>query len=384
MQKSTSKKLKTFGLIALCFSFAIISFLTAMPTNSFMAVGATLEVFKNNLAATMTVTAKNSAHSTASFNDSAVALAGDYTTDITRCYSYAWKNVKYFEIEMGDLSTAIPVSAGEYQYSYEVTYVPTTISAGVLNYANEATMHAVIYSGTAQNKEGIKNKVYFFIDDNMERYGNLTSMEVKANAYDLFKPTDETNEDVYTNQGGWGVYIFTFKSLVGNKETSGTIMYELTPTSLTELADKTLTVSAEKSTPGVSSINDGWIFYVNEDFQYVNRKNIVWSVSGTGSDGTKYVLREQDKTAENEKLIGANLPYTGASLKLDTAIQGNWVATATITEGSDTKVASSEEVSTIKPFSTTAIIWIVTGVTVVAVAIVAVIIVVNIKKEKTW
>lgn len=389
MKKSFSNKFKLFGLIAMCFSFIALSIMAVIPSLSPMASAADMEKFMNTLGTSLTVTAKTSTHTIAVGNEESALITGGYTTGISRNNSYAWKDVKYFEISRPDISGLAESSS--YQYSYKVTWIPSVLDdSNELNYATYAAQPTkTIYSSTATSKELVKNKVYFFIDENIDRYAptdfNVADYTDKGNpdASELFTPTEDAVEDIYNIQGGWGTYIFTFE--INTKETSGNAMFELKPTSLSELSDKVLSISAEKSTPGVNSINDGWIFSVNEDFRYVNRKNIIWSITGTGSDGTKYVLREQDKTAENETLIGQNLPYQGATIKLDTEIQGNWIATASISEeGVTTKTASSEEVSTIKPFSTTAIIWIVTGVTVVSVAIVAIIISVNIRKEKTW
>lgn len=387
MKKSFSNKFKLFGLIAMCFSFIALSIMAVIPSLTPNALATNLEKFKNTLGVNLSVTAKTGSHTIAVGNEESASITG-FTTGISKNYSYSWKDVKYFEISRPDISGVADASL--YNYSYQVTWIPDVVKDSELNYENLATTSTkTIYSGSATSKDNVKSKVYFFIDENIDRYAptdfNIADYTDKGNpdASKLFAPSEDAVEDTYNIQGGWGTYIFTFE--INTKETSGNAMFELKPTSLSELSDKVLSISAEKATPGVNSINDGWIFSVNEDFRYVNRKNIIWSITGTGSDGTKYVLREQDKTAENETLIGQNLPYQGATIKLDTEIQGNWIATASITEeGATTKTASSEEVSTIKPFSTTAIIWIVTGVTVVSVAIVAIIISVNIRKEKTW
>lgn len=388
MKKSFSNKFKLFGLIAMCFSFIALSIMAVVPSFMPMASATDMGKFTNTLGVNLSVTAKTGSHTIAVGNEESASITG-YTTSISKNYSYSWKDVKYFEISRPNISGVADASL--YNYSYQVTWVPDVLDdSNELNYENLATTPTkTIYSGSATSKDNVKSKVYFFIDENIDRYAptdfNIADYTDKGNpdASKLFAPSEDATEDTYNIQGGWGTYIFSF--VIGDKETSGDTMYELKPTALSELSDKALTISAEKSTPGVNSINDGWLFSVNEDFRYVNREKIIWSITGTGSDGTKYVLREQDKTAENETLIGQNLPYQGATIKLDTAIQGNWIATASISEeGATTKTASSEEVSTIKPFSTSAIIWIVTGVTVVAVAVVAIIISVNIKKEKTW
>lgn len=387
MKKSFSNKFKLFGLIAMCFSFIALSIMAVIPSLTPNASATDHEKFKNTLGVNLSVTAKTGSHTIAVGNEESASIT-DFTTGISKNYSYSWKDVKYFEISRPDISGVADASL--YNYSYQVTWIPDVVKDSELNYANPATTPTkTIYSGSATSKDNVKSKVYFFIDENIDRYAptdfNIADYTDKGNpdASELFAPTEDAGKDTYNIQGGWGTYIFTFT--ISDKKTSGDTMYELKPTALSELSDKALTISAEKSTPSVNSINDGWLFSVNEDFRYVNRENIIWSITGTGSDGTKYVLREQDKTAENETLIGQNLPYQGATIKLDTEIQGNWIATASISEeGATTKTASSEEVSTIKPFSTSAIIWIVTGVTVVSVAVVAIIISVNIKKEKTW
>jgi len=176
--------------------------------------------------------------------------------------------------------------------------------------------------------------------------------------------------------------VFTFSC---DGETSGNFVYELRPTELSELKDTELKVSFEK-VGSTTSNNDAYLFTVNEEFRYINREYITWSITGTASDGTKYVSFDYEKTAENETSLytGTDINNRGISFKFDKPIQGKWIAKATIDDSVIQKHGYSEEVSTIKPFSTTAIVIIVSVVTVVAVAIVSVIIVITIKKERTW
>ncbi len=376
MQKA--KKNSIFLIFSLALVLLCMLAVSLVPASTFSA-GAATEVFANNLpGVTMNVTAYNANRAVVDGTTKDVTISGGEVNKTTQAKSYEWKDVKYFKVSMADLNEitlGTKLAGSEYSYKYTVTYFPSTIANGSLAYNNAAIMTKDFYSFTSATIDGIKDEVYFFIDDNEATY-KQTTMEITSNANTEFGET-------YSVQGGWGVYVFTFTC--DEKDTSGSFVYELTPTTLEQLKDEVLTIQAE-IVPSAYSINNAYLFSVSDKFQYVNRANIVWTVTGAGSDGTKYVLFEAHKTPNNESALypETGIKNTGATFKFDRNIQGKWKATATITEGTLVKTATSEEVSTIKPFSTTAIVIIVTSVTVVAVAIVTIIIVVTIKKERTW
>ncbi len=391
MQKA--KKNNKFLFIALVFmimSTFVMAFLPMTAANSFAA---DTEIFENTLPSdvTISVNAYGSNHGqvTGTQKDD-ITITGEGITKDMDAVSYQWSKVKYFSIKMSGLENLAEKQNGaEYAYEYKVTYFPQTIAANnTLQYDLEANSAVVAYSSSAAEKDQIKDQLYFFVDNNiqtcqkaeMTQGRNVVKGAVTKNAE---TGKDETIfNDHYISQGGWGVYVFTFSC---DGETSGSFVYELLPTELSALKDSQLQVLYE-IVPSTSSNNNAYLFYVNEEFQYINREYITWSIKGKGSDGTKYVSFDYEKTAENETSLytGTDINNRGISFKFDKPIQGNWVAEATIDDNVIKKHASSEEVSTIKPFSTTAIIIIVSAVTVVAVAVVSVIIVITIKKERTW
>ncbi len=377
MQKA--KRNSKFILCGLMFILVCMLCLTMIPTSTFGASAAT-NVFENTLTnVTMNVSAINKDRETVEATTKNVTISGgDINSKSTQAQSYKWSDIKYFKINMSglnetNLGTKTP--GVNYEYKYTVTYFPNVIDGENLSYNNAAILTKDFYSYNSATTEGINDEIYFFIDNNEINYKN-TSMNITANAETIF-----ADSDVYSMQGGWGVYVFTFTC--DDKETSGSFVYELLPTSLEELhtAGKSVSINYE-IVPSSYSINNAYLFYVNEDFQYVNREYITWSIKGTASDGTKYTLFGDNNS---EALYPeAGIKDKGATFKFDRNIQGKWEASVSVSDGIHTFVDTSEEVSTIKPFPTTSIIIIVSCVTVVAVAIVAVIIIVTIKKEKTW
>ena len=319
------------------------------------------------------------------------------TSQTIECTNYNWKDIKYFKIT---LDTSNWTGESEViKYNYSVTYFPNGVDNGEIKYDTLALLNAPIYpmnseSGyaTAETKDGIVDELIFFIDDNQHLYeAPFTPTNTPmANANDVFAENESAVD--YSLQGGYGTYVFTFTC--SDKETSGSRMYNIIPTELSTLKDEKLTIY-NKTVSSTTSINNAYEFSIPDAFCYIPRNYIRWKIRGSGADGTKYVLLESDKTAENDTPLYTKenaIKNTGISFILDTKIQGTWIAEVIIDDGqldengisANLKRATSDEVSTIKPFSTTSIIWIVAGISVVAVGIVATIIIVNIKKEKTW
>ena len=317
-----------------------------------------------------------------------------------QCTSYNWRNVKYFKISLAGKENL----EDNCTIKYSVIYIPTEIEGTTLNAANAAQQEAVVYSQTEVQKTQITDEIYFFVDDNIDSF-KTTSMKVAISAVDkdVFG-SSSTSEFSYVDQGGWGTYLFCFSYEYGSENLSSySELSELVPTKLNDqfLQGKELKVVELTRKSSSTSLNDAFVFTVNEPYRYVVStlndtedsvyRYIKWFVSGTSTDGDKYVLCPADTTesAENVKTLYAsnNIKRMGARFTLDTQIQGKWTVTAQIVDSPnspDVKSATSEEVSTIKPFSTSAIIWISVGVGVAALITVITIIVVNIKKERTW
>lgn len=385
MKKTLLKNYKIL-FMTLAFAFVSIFMLTTLiaPVSSMASAGTIYENTANYV--TLDVTAYGANHQEIPFNESGSVTVKKGNDSTTKSYeSYKWQDVKYLKVSIDSLSNIPDVASGEsYSYSYSVDYYPLEISA--TNELDIATYAAKtvnpINDQTAEKKTDIEKNLYFFLDDNADSSKQIKqdSMTPYASGVELLD--DQSLGYSYASQGGWGIYIFSFEC----QGITYSSVYEIVPTKLSELIEKSFTVIAQKGYEGQQSINGKYVFSVNEDFAYINRANIKWYINGVGSDGTTYVLCPEDKTQNENTIFKTNeVPRTGSSYVLDTSIQGKWKATAVITEtGTQSRTAVSDEVSTIKPFSTTAIIWIVTGVTVIAVVIVSIVITVTIRKEKTW
>lgn len=382
MQKKSKKNLSFmfFGAI-LCLLVMILPF-ASVSTNFASAA----KIYDSTLAGvTLTVEAYGKEGAVISTGvDSTITIQGDAIYDTNTSFpttSYDWKDVKYFKLSLSGKESLD--ATGNYRFG--VVFIPTEIESSTLNSANSAKQEKVFYQQTNVSKTAIPDEVYFFVDENLNAY-RTTAMTVAVGAVDD-QVFEDTTEFSYATQGGWGTYIFSFYFEHG---TESAITYsrlcELKTTKLETIQNNALSISV-KEVSSAQSISSAYLFSVNEPFLYVNRENISWKISGTATDGTKYVLRPADVTAENESTLYQNnssVNYRGATIKLDTEIQGKWVATATIEEDTVVRTATSEEVSTIKPFSTAVIIWISIGVALVAIGAVIAIITVNIKKERTW
>lgn len=380
MQKKSRKKLSFMFLGAiLCLLIMILPF-ASISTNFASAT----KIYDSTLdGVTLTVEAygkEGAAISTGVESSVDIQSAGHDTNTSFPTTSYAWKDVKYFKLSLSGKESLY--ATGNYRFG--VVFIPTEIEGATLNAANSAKQEKVFYQQTNVSKTAIPDEVYFFIDDNLDAY-RTTAMTVAVGAVDD-QVFEDTTEFSYATQGGWGTYIFSFYFEHGTESaTTYSRLCELKTTKLETIKNNVFTIKV-KEVSSTKSMSSAYLFSVSEPFLYVNRENISWKISGTATDGTKYVLRPADVTAENESTLYQNssVNYRGATIKLDTEIQGKWIATATIEEDTVVKTATSEEVSTIKPFPTAAIIWISIGVALVAIGAVIAIITVNIKKERTW
>lgn len=406
MQKICKTKKIKFAFMSFVFMLASTLLLSFVPFGASSALAGAADPFVSNMTAgvNMAVTAyKSNDESITTPTSKTVKFKGSDINQEMEYKSYAWKDVSYFKIEMSGLENLPTVEPGQqYEYSYSVTYIPKTVDGlGEVNYDVASILKTKIYAeadkefASAATITDIEKTLYFYLDNNAEKYAPATTKQSQIiNAQQVF--SGETLKAIhdYEARGGWGIYVFSFTC--SEKVTYGGVAYEVTPTDVTTLLNSTpIVVSYKVERDSKQALNAKWTFFVTGEYQFIDRDCFSWNIEGVGSDGTKYVLvgntNRAGEPAKSIYPISTMINTKSPSITLDTDKEGIWTAYVKIGErdhGTGTLMnaleGQSEQISTIKPFSTEAIIWIVTGVTVVAVAIVAVIIIITIKKEKAW
>lgn len=146
-------------------------------------------------------------------------------------------------------------------------------------------------------------------------------------------------------------------------------------------------------------LNTYYITIKEDDYKYVNPSHIVWSVTGIGKDNTRYVMREADKTGEDD-YRNALWPSYGDNNEKDTErdmygndflfdsndVEGRFDITCTIynTNG-DIITSYVTTVNTIKD-ETYSYLWLIIVLVILVLIVIAgiILIVVLRKKEKMW
>ena len=188
----------------------------------------------------------------------------------------------------------------------------------------------------------------------------------------------------YSLHGGWGLYIFSFEY----NGTSTSVVFQVLPTDISALAKPEIIIDEISSNYNMKS---AYVFSLPEEYKFVNRDLITWSIKGTGRDGLTYVLTPSDvEDAEVEHpIFNTNAYYrNGISFTFDTEIEGSWTAVCEIyqtADGASPKyTVTSSTVSTTEGMPPLTIVWIVVGSAVAAAIIVAVVIGLSVKKERVY
>lgn len=371
MKKVKSKSLMiSFGVIAAATVLAT-GFL-AMPTSlTTSAETAGTFAYSENLS----VVAHKDATTTETGLRSTITLVnGNNSTPNYEAHSFDWADIKFFELSFN--ANALP-ELPKYSYSYSVTWAPQTIADSTVDFNKEYATTKTIFSARDVDKDAVKTKINFFIDDNhMEGENNFTASSTAM----------KDNEAYNFTFGGWGTYLFSFEC----NGVSSSAVYELKPTDISTLQAPELTVKEN----GISNSGKGtkYIVSVDDSYKYVNRALIRWSVNGKDRDGKEYVLAPADKEIagnQDKATIEPNnaVVRTGLSFNFDPKREGTWTVKCDILDapdGTSVKNATTKQLSNIEGFSSSSIIWIIVGCAVAIAIIVTVIIVVKVKKEKVY
>lgn len=305
---------------------------------------------------------------------------GSSKVDNWKSETYAWKDVRYFKIE---LNTDALTDAEFYNYKYTLSWTPELIkekvddpdtdqTRKVASFDTDHTVTVDLLTGTVSTKDEIVKELYFTIDSN-----TIPGENVYIGS--------STLGEKYTKRGGMGLYIFSYQDPVTGAKQSQ--IFQLKPDSVESLSKPIISVKAISSK---GSVKDAFLFSIDASYKFVNREQIYWSVTGTGKDGRSYVLTPEEIT--NPNTTNAIFPHEsverrGQSFTFDPGIEGTWKAECRIFKEDLTtthEVAISAKVSTVKGLSTQSIIWIVVGAAAAAGIAVAVVIVISIKKEKVY
>lgn len=294
---------------------------------------------------------------------------GSSTVDNWKSETYAWKDIRNFKIT---LNTDALADAEFYNYKYTLSWTPELIKDKQASFDTDHTVTVDLLTGTVSTKDEIVKELYFTIDSN-----TIPGENVYIGS--------STLGEKYTKRGGMGLYIFSYQDPVTGAKQSQ--IFQLKPDSVESLSKPIISVKAISSK---GSVKDAFLFSIDASYKFVNRKQIYWSVTGTGKDGRSYVLTPED--IKNPNTINAIFPHEsverrGQSFTFDPGIEGTWKAECRIFKEDLTtthEVAISAKVSTVKGLSTQSIIWIVVGAAAAAGIAVAVVIVISIKKEKVY
>lgn len=146
-------------------------------------------------------------------------------------------------------------------------------------------------------------------------------------------------------------------------------------------------------------LNTYYISIKEDDYKYVNPSHIVWSVTGIGKDNTRYVMREVDKTGEDD-YRNALWPSYGDNNEKDTErdmygndflfdsndVEGRFDISCTIYDTEGNIITSYvTTVTTIKD-ETYSYLWLIIVLIILVLIVIAAIILIVIlrKKEKMW
>ena len=289
-------------------------------------------------------------------------------------YTTNWSELRNFSI--GFNISNLPDSS-TYNYSYTVSWTPARVSEGTADFNTAHTVNGTIFSAQATEKSQIISAINLTIDDlTIDASNTYSALQVLV-----------SDDDLYQTHGGWGLYIFSF---VCNGAEVTSAVFEVLPTDVNTLSEPTVTVAEQPSSLGMQS---AYLFSLSEEYRFVDRSLLVWSVEGTGRDGLRYVLTEDDivdPATDNALFASGSYYRTGHTFNFDTRVEGTWIATCRIYSETPTDdstplyIVTSQAVSTESGMSPQTIIWIVVAAAVVAAIVVAVVIAVSIKKEKVY
>ena len=352
-----------------CAGISLSLFLSASPITSTNLLVAESGSFINDASSNISVRMYDKNNTLVTSEKKSVSI----DTNNYSYYSIKWQDVSYFDIVYSG-----PIAEGEkISYQFNVTWSPANVKDGKLELVTDRTEKREIIDTSASNEEDVVKQIRFYVDD---QTNNSISNSFNGNS---------VLGESYIDNGGWGIYQFNF---ICNGTAYNSDLFEVTPTKISDISPETSLSIKSEAVRSQYSINNAYILSITSpEYKYIERNNIVWKVSGEGSDGKKYVLlpsdiEEGDK--ETKSILSDDaFDRTGETFKFDFDISGNWEITCEITNPENTedvRVSNVIKVSTVKIIPKNLIIWIVVGSVALAGIILTVIIILAKKKEKIW
>ena len=280
-------------------------------------------------------------------------------------WRFDWQRIRYFRVTYSQGTTVpTPDDEGNYTYSISVQYLNAYISD------NADFDHASVQSKVLVADEVTKDLSTISYDFSVE----------------LTDPDTLTGPNIDHNKWlGWGIYRFVI-DISGTGE-SYSDYYGLEPTVITQAP----TIDYEV-TPSDNDLTNAYNFFLtgNENINYIDESTIKWYVRGEASDGTLYVLTEEDIglwEGYNTAMFDALESRTGKNFHFDSKTGGKWEVFCELTPHNSTPnpMRSNQiEVTTGRNINPTSIVWFLVGGGVVLLGIIIFIIVYTKKKEKVW
>lgn len=370
IQFSKFNHCKNIFLFALSFLlFSSIFFLNPLTVSSSADSGPSISVLaKNNKGGTVDESIKSNIQTSFPSADSSLQ-------DISSIY---WKNIEYF-----DIGTTIPAVDENDEpfdsFKAELLWTPALIENNTLSFASSHTISETIFEKDITTDNTIPN-IRLYIDEDI----SLTN-STYYHASDLLGETFE-------NHGAYGSYCFVFSFIKGNEIPQTTYkLFEVLPTDISTI-EKSFDI-IKKIQGSKYLLENAYLFSLeNTKFDFVDKSLIVWHVKGESSDGTKYVLLEEELLAGDTKtkfLIpkgSEENQNTGSSFLFDFKVNGVWEVYCSLYDEDGSLLGESEkvEISTVIVISSWKIWTIVGSLIFAGFVILAVIIIVAKRKEKIW
>lgn len=362
------------GIFSLIFAFMalILGILTFMPTFDAFAQGNnSLTRSDDNFSITYTGYSTSSSVLNPTFSDPVTIIDDEYGREVNYAY-YNWSQLRFININIENYISSSTNTFTSYRLS--LSYKQTE------NWEENTTETRTLYEETINNNVLNNQVLTFYIDE-----------------------PDEIIENVLYGDG-FGIYKFDFTySYLDNtsgqpfEKTLGDMYFAVVPDDIDninrQISFDTEVLSSDKF------LNTYYITLQQDDYKYVNPSHIVWSVTGIGKDNTRYVMREADKTGEND-YRQALWPSYGDDNEKDTEkdmygndflfdsndVEGRFDITCTIYDTEGNIITSYvTTVTTIKD-ETYSYLWLIIVLIILVLIVIAAIILIVVlrKKEKMW
>ena len=231
---------------------------------------------------------------------------------------------------------------------------------------------------------------------------NNNVLENKVLTFYIDEPEEIIENALYGD--GFGIYKFDFVYSYLDSDSGQTFEKTLGDMYFAVVPDDIDTINRQISFDIETYSSDKFLntYYISikeDDYKYVNPSHIVWSVTGIGKDNTRYVMREADKTGEQD-YRSALWPSYGDNNEKDTErdmygndflfdsndVEGRFDISCTIYDTEGNIITSYvTTVTTIKD-ETYSYLWLIIVLIILVLIVIAAIILIVVlrKKEKMW